>query len=69
MRAARFDWDLASIVQKKGESLWKYIQDFYNKKNVMLEVDDKLIVMFFKKGLRDSSLIQKLTMKNPRTSK
>jgi hypothetical protein len=26
------------------------------------------IVMFFKKGLRDSSLIQKLTVKNPRTS-
>jgi hypothetical protein len=25
--------------------------------------------MFFKKGLRDSSLIHKLTMKNPRTSK
>jgi hypothetical protein len=24
--------------------------------------------MFFKKGLRDSSLIHKLTMKNPRTS-
>jgi hypothetical protein len=24
--------------------------------------------MFFKKGLRDSSLICKLTMKNPRTS-
>jgi hypothetical protein len=24
--------------------------------------------MFFKKGLRDSSLIRKLTMKNPRTS-
>jgi hypothetical protein len=23
--------------------------------------------MFFKKGLRDSSLIRKLTMKNPRT--
>jgi hypothetical protein len=69
MRATRFDWDLASIVQKKGESLWKYIQDFYNKRNVMLEVDDKLIVMFFKKGLRDSSLIQKLTMKSPRTSK
>jgi hypothetical protein len=26
-------------------------------------------MMFFKKGLKDSSLIQKLTMKNPRTSK
>jgi hypothetical protein len=32
------------------------------------KVDDKLIVMFFKKGLRDSFLIFKLTMKNPRTS-
>jgi hypothetical protein len=26
------------------------------------------IIMFFKKGLRDSSSIRKLTMKNPRTS-
>jgi hypothetical protein len=26
------------------------------------------IVMFFKKGLRDPSLIRKLTVKNPRTS-
>jgi hypothetical protein len=30
-------------------------------------VDDKSIVMFFKKGLRDSSLTRKLTMKIPRT--
>jgi hypothetical protein len=30
-------------------------------------VDDKSI-MFFKKGLRDSSFIHKLTMKNPMTS-
>jgi hypothetical protein len=39
---------------------------FYNKRNVIPEVDDKSIVMFFKKGLRDSSLIQKLAMNNPR---
>jgi hypothetical protein len=31
-------------------------------------VDDKTIIMFFKKGLMDSSLIHKLAMKNPRTS-
>jgi hypothetical protein len=37
-------------------------------RNIILEVDDKSIVMFFKKGLRDPSLIRKLTMKNPRTS-
>jgi hypothetical protein len=29
----------------------------------------EFIIMFFKKGLRDPSLIHKLTMKNPRTSK
>jgi hypothetical protein len=63
------DWDLASVVQKKGESLREYIQCFCNKRNVIPEVDDKLIMMFFKKGLRDSSQIQKLAMKNPRTSK
>jgi hypothetical protein len=59
------DWDLANVVQKKGESLREYIQCFYNKRNVIPEVDDKSIVMFFMKGLRYSSLIQKLTMKNP----
>jgi hypothetical protein len=58
--------DLASVVQKKGESLREYIQRFCNKSNVIPEVDDNSIVMVFKKGLRDSSLIQNLTMKNPR---
>jgi hypothetical protein len=61
--------DLASVVQKKGEPRRKFIQCFCNKRNNILEVDDKSIIMFFKKGLGDSSLIRKLTMKNPRTSK
>jgi hypothetical protein len=52
----------------KGESLREFIQCFCNKRNVIPKVDDKSIIMFFKKGLRDSSLIRKLTMKNPRTS-
>jgi hypothetical protein len=51
------DWDLASVVQKKGESLQEYIQRFCNKTNVIPEVDDKSIVMFFNKGLREPSLI------------
>jgi hypothetical protein len=38
-----------------------------NKRNVILKVDDKSIIMFFNKGLSDSSLIRKLAMKNPRT--
>jgi hypothetical protein len=41
---------------------------FCNKRNIISEVDDKSIVMFLKKGLSDPSLIQKLTMKNPRMS-
>jgi hypothetical protein len=61
-------WDLASIVQKKGESLREFIQRFCNKRNKIPEVNDKSIIMFFKKGLRGSSLIHKLTMKNPGTS-
>jgi hypothetical protein len=63
----RVDWDLANIIQKKGESLREFIQCFCNKRNVITEVDDKSIIMFFKKGLVDSSLICKLTMKNLRT--
>jgi hypothetical protein len=50
-------WDLASVVQKKGESPWEFIQCFYNKRNVITGVDDKSIIMFFKKGLRDLALI------------
>jgi hypothetical protein len=61
------DWDLANVVQKKGDSLREFIHHFCNKRNIILEVDDKSVVMFFKKGLRDSSLIWKLAMKNPRT--
>jgi hypothetical protein len=61
-------WDLASVVQKKGESLREFIQCFCSKRNLIPEVDDKLIIMFFKKGLRDSSLIRKLTMKSPSMS-
>jgi hypothetical protein len=64
----RVDWDLTSVVQKKGESLREFIQCFYNKRNFITEVNDMSIIMFFKKGLRDSSSIRKLTMKNPRTS-
>jgi hypothetical protein len=61
-------WDLANIMQEEGESLQKFIQRFYNKRNVIPEVDDKSIIMFFKKGLKDSALIRKLAMKNLRTS-
>jgi hypothetical protein len=51
------DWDLTSVIQKKGESLQEFIQRFYNKRNIIPEVDDKSIVMFFKKGLRDPAPI------------
>jgi hypothetical protein len=44
------------------------IQHFCNNKNVISEVDDKSIIMFSKMGLKDSTLICKLAMKNPRTS-
>jgi hypothetical protein len=63
------DQDLANVVQKKGESLQEFIHHFCNKRNIISEVDDKSIIMFFKKGLRGSSFINKLAMKNPRMSK
>jgi hypothetical protein len=54
-------------VLKEGESLRKFIHHLCNKRNVIPEVNDKTIIMFFKKGLRDPSLIHKLTMKNPKS--
>jgi hypothetical protein len=65
---SRVDWDLANVIQKKGESLQEFTLRFCNKRNIIPEVDDKSIVMFFKKGLRDPSLTRNLTKKNPRTS-
>jgi hypothetical protein len=62
------NWDLVSMVQKKGESLCEIIQHFCNKRNLISEFNNKSIIMFLKKGLKDSSLIHKLAMKNPRTS-
>jgi hypothetical protein len=53
----KVNWDLASIIQKKPESHREFIQRFYNKRNIISDVDDKYIVMFFKKGLKDPSLI------------
>jgi hypothetical protein len=55
-------------VRKTGESLSEFIQWFCNKRNIILEVDDKSIVKFLKKGPMDPSLIHNLSMKNPRTS-
>jgi hypothetical protein len=43
-----------------------FIQCFCNKKNHIAKLDDKSIIMFFKNGLRDSSLIHKLAKKHPR---
>jgi hypothetical protein len=64
----RVKWDLANIVQKEGESLQEFIQHFCNKRLVALEVDNKSIIIFYKKGLKDSALVRKLAMKNPRMS-
>jgi hypothetical protein len=50
------------------QQLREFIQCFCNKRNIIPKVDDKYIIIFFKKGLKDSSLICKLTIKNPRTS-
>jgi hypothetical protein len=53
----RVEWNLANIMQKKGDSLQEFIQHFYKKRNVIPEVDEKSIIMFFKKGLKDLTLI------------
>jgi hypothetical protein len=40
---------------------------FLQKRNVIPKEVEKPIIMFFKGGLKDSTLIRKLEMKNPRT--
>jgi hypothetical protein len=43
--------------RRRGGSLREFIQRFCKKRNIIPEVNDKSIVMFFKKGLRDLALI------------
>jgi hypothetical protein len=40
---------MSNNMQKEGESLREFIYCFYNNRNVIPEVDDKSIIMFFKK--------------------
>jgi hypothetical protein len=54
--------------KRKRESLLEFIQRSCNKRSIISEVNGKSIIRFFKKGLCDSSLIRKVTMKNFRTS-
>jgi hypothetical protein len=54
-------------MHKEGESHQEFIQCFCNKRNAIPKVDNKSIIMFFKKSLKDSTLIHKLAMKNPMT--
>jgi hypothetical protein len=46
----RVKWDMGNIVQTEGDSLWEFIQHFCNKRNAILEVDNKPIIMIFKKA-------------------
>jgi hypothetical protein len=52
---------------RRRESPFRNSSNASVKRNVIPEVDDKSIIMFFKKGLKDSVLIHKLAMKNPKT--
>jgi hypothetical protein len=59
------------LVHSWSHLCWQFISNFQatcfcDKRNIIPEVDEKSIIMFFKKGVMDSSLIRKLTVKNPR---
>jgi hypothetical protein len=43
-------------VHNEGESRQESIQCFYNMRNVIPEVDDKSIIIYLKKGLKDTGV-------------
>jgi hypothetical protein len=55
-------------MQRKGGSVQEFIQCFCNKRNIIPFIHNKSIIMFFKKGCIEQSLIHKLAMKTHRTS-
>jgi hypothetical protein len=36
----RVNWDLTSVIQKKGASIQEFIQHFCNKRNIIPEVNE-----------------------------
>ena len=65
----RVEWDLYQIHQKKGEYLWEFTQWFIKKKNSIPSVSDAVVMATFRKGVKDSDLLKKMSRKPPRTVK
>ena len=65
----RVEWDLYQIHQKKGESLREFIRWFIKKKNSISSVSDAVVMATFRKGVKDSDLLKKMSRKPPRTVK
>ena len=61
------EWDLGQINQREGESIREYIQRFCQKRNTIRDIDERAVIMYLKKGLRDRELFSKLVRKDPRT--
>src|SRR6266508_1893805 len=62
-------WDLYQIQQKKGESLREFIRRFIKKKNSVSSVIDAVIMVTFRKGVKDPDLLKKMSRKQPRMVK
>src|SRR6266540_2282072 len=58
-------WDLYQIHQKKGESLWEFIQRFMKKKNTIPGISDAIIIVAFWRGVKDPDLLKKLSRRQP----
>jgi len=61
------EWDLEWISQREGESIREYIQRFCQKQNTITDIDERAVIMYIKKGLRDRELFCVLVRKDPRT--
>src|SRR6266498_3892333 len=59
------EWDLYQIHQKKGESLWEFIQRFMKKKNTIPSINDAVVMASFRKGVKDPDLLKMLSRRQP----
>src|SRR5438132_535649 len=63
------EWDLYQIHQKKGESLREFIRRFMKKKNTIPGISDIVIMVAFRRGVKDPDLLNKLSRRQPETVK
>jgi hypothetical protein len=67
-KCPRSSWDLKRFTQKSSESLWDYIQRFWQKMNELPDATDADVVSAFTYGTTNEALVHELGWRRSKTT-